>query len=388
MKILVASHTYIVDLNREKWRSLARLQDDIEVTVVVPKRWRPGGVQNKTIESQPVDEGAFRVVPISNFSQNNQGLLAFGTEIIPLLRQFRPDIIQMEQGSKSLGYAELILLNRLLGLNAKTVFFTWWNLPYNLKWPVSALEGYNLRHSNGIVAGNQDGADILRQRGYKGPIAVLPQLGVDETRFRPQPQPELARSLGIDPETFVVGFVGRFVPEKGLLALANALEQLRDRRWKWLLLGRGDLKPELEKWAQDRDLSDRLLWVESVPHDDVPRYMNLLDTLVLPSETTYRFKTLTAAGWKEQFGHVLIEAMACRVPVVGSDCGEIPHAIGDGGLTFPEGDVTALRDTLAQLIDDRDRAAQIAQQGYERAMHHYTNRALAQQLLEFYRKLS
>ncbi|MEO1373620.1 MAG: glycosyltransferase family 4 protein, partial [Cyanobacteria bacterium J06635_10] len=46
MKILVASHTYIVDLNCEKLRALSRLQPDIEVTVVVPKRWRPGGVQN------------------------------------------------------------------------------------------------------------------------------------------------------------------------------------------------------------------------------------------------------------------------------------------------------------------------------------------------------
>ena len=42
-------------------------------------------------------------------------------------------------------------------------------------------------------------------------------------------------------------------------------------------------------------------------------------------------------GWKEQFGHVIIEAMACKVPVIGSDSGEIPHVIGDAGLIFPEG---------------------------------------------------
>jgi len=159
MRILVASHSYIVDLNCEKLRTLAHLKPDIEVTVVVPRRWRPGGVQNKIIETQPRQEGSFRVVPISNFSENNQGLLTFGSDIIPLLREFRPQIIQVEQGAKALGYAQLITLNQLMSLKAKNLFFTWWNLPYNLKFPVSLLEAYNLRNTQGVIAGNQDGAE-------------------------------------------------------------------------------------------------------------------------------------------------------------------------------------------------------------------------------------
>lgn len=123
MRILVASHSYIVDLNCEKLKTLARLEPEIEVTVVVPRRWRPGGVQNKIIEPQAYQEDSFRIVPISNFSENNQGLLTFGTEIISLLRQFKPQIIQVEQGAKALGYAQLITLNKLLRLKAKNLFF-------------------------------------------------------------------------------------------------------------------------------------------------------------------------------------------------------------------------------------------------------------------------
>ena len=177
MKILTVSHTYIVDLNCEKLRSLTQIDPSVEVTVVVPKRWNPGGVQSKKIEAQLRKEGRFNVVPISNFSQNNQGLLSFGSEIISLLREFKPDVIQVEQGSKSLGYAELISLNRLLGLKAKNVFFTWWNLPYEVKFPLSLLETYNLRHTDGLVVGNRDGADVLREHGYQGPTCVMPQLG-------------------------------------------------------------------------------------------------------------------------------------------------------------------------------------------------------------------
>lgn len=388
MKILVVSHTYIVDLNCEKFKALAALEPGLEVTIVVPKRWRPGGVQNRIIEAHFRQEGSFRVVPIANFSQNNQGLLCFGAELIQLLRQFRPDIIQVEQGSKALAYAQLITLNRLLGLNAKNLFFTWWNLPYDLKLPVSALEAYNLHHTHGLISGNQDGANILRQRGYQGPIQVMPQLGVDQSLFRPQPQPELAAQLGIQPDEFVVGFVGRFVPEKGLLTLYNALASIgQTHKWKWLLLGRGPLQQTLIKKATAAGLAERLVWIESVPHADVPRYINLMNTLVLPSQSTEQFKTLTSVGWKEQFGHVLIEAMACQVPVIGSDSGEIPHVIADVGLVFPEGDVAALQACLVQLMIQPKIAADLGKQGHSRVLAHYTNLALAQQQLNFYRSL-
>ena len=387
MKILVASHSYIVDLNCEKLRALAHLEPGIEVTVVVPRRWRPGGVQNKIIETQPRQEGSFRVVPVSNFSENNQGLLTFGADIIALLREFRPQIIQVEQGAKALGYAQMITLNKLLGLKAKNLFFTWWNLPYNLKFPVSLLEAYNLSNTHGVVAGNQDGVEVLRQHGYHGPIKVMPQLGVDESRFRPQPQPELKSQLGIQPDDFVVGFVGRFVEEKGLLTLGKALAGLQGRPWKWLLLGRGPLQSVLVEKAAEWGIKDQVILVESVPHDEVPSYINLMNTLVLPSETNTLFKTLTAAGWKEQFGHVLIEAMASKVPVIGSDSGEIPYVIEDAGLVFPEGDVAALQNCLRQLMEQPELAQKLAQLGYERAMSQYTNQALAKQLLDFYKQL-
>jgi glycosyltransferase involved in cell wall biosynthesis len=353
----------------------------------VPKRWRPGGVQNKIVETKARHEGNFRVIPISNFSQNNQGLLTFGFEIIRLVKQFKPDIIQVEQGVKSFAYAELITLNHLLKLKAKNVFFTWWNLPYHSKFPISLLEKYNLRYTDGLVAGNQDAADILREHGYTKAIKVMPQLGVDERLFSPCSDPELSAQLGIKADEFVVGFVGRFVPEKGILTLIKALGGLQDLPWKLLLLGRGELKEAILKTAAEIGIKERLILIESVPHDRVPRYLNLMNTLVLPSETTYEFKTLTAVGWKEQFGHVLIEAMACQVPVIGSDSGEIPNVIAEAGLIFPEGNSTALQKCLRQLMEQPQLAQTLAQQGYERAMSQYTNKALAQQLLTFYQDL-
>ncbi|MBE9187364.1 glycosyltransferase family 4 protein [Microcoleus sp. LEGE 07076] len=388
MRILVASHTYIVDINREKFKKLANLEPDIEVTLIVPRRWKPGGVQNKIIETEFCQQGSFKVVPLFNYSQNNQGLLTFGTDLIKILQKFRPQIIQVEQGSKSLACVQLILLNKLLKLQAKNILFTWWNLPYKLNWPVSTLENYNLQHTDGIIAGNLDGAKILRARGYQGAVKVMPQLGVDETLFRRTGKDaDLLRKFGIKPTDFVVGFVGRFVEEKGLLTLAEALAGLKQLPWKWLLVGQGKLRSHLEQKCIEWGISDRIIWVESVSHEEIPPYINLMNCLVLPSQTSYKFKTLTTVGWKEQFGHVLIEAMACKIPVIGSDCGEIPHVIGDAGLIFPEGNAEILRDCLQQLMEAPDFAVDLGDRGYHRAMSNYTNKALAEQLLDFYKEL-
>jgi L-malate glycosyltransferase len=388
MRILVVSHTYIVDINRAKFKILANLEPGIEVTVVVPQCWKPGGIQNKIIESKFYQQGSFKVVPISNFSQNNQGLLTFGVDIIRLLQEFQPQIIQVEQGSKSLAYAQLIALNKILKLKAKNIFFTWWNLPYQLKWPVSALENCNLQHTDGIIAGNLDGSNILRQRGYQNTLKVMPQLGVDETLFYPTSKDaDLSRRFEIKPTDFVVGFVGRFVEEKGLLTLAEALAGLKQLPWKWVLVGQGKLRSQIAEKSIEWGINDRIIWVESVSHQEVPAYINLMDCLVLPSQTSYKFKTLTTIGWKEQFGHVLIEAMACKIPVIGSDCGEIPHVIGDAGLIFPEGNAEKLGECLQQLMQRPELVVDLGDRGYYRVMNNYTNQALAEQLLEFYKDL-
>ncbi len=389
MKILIASHSYIVDLNCEKFRTLAHLSPDLAVTIAVPKRWRPGGVLKDPIETKPWQDGNFRVVPLSNFSQNNQGALCFGTDLIDLMKSFRPDIIQVEQGSKSLAYAQMITLNKMLGLKAKNVFFTWWNLPYHLKFPFSQLEQYNLANTDGIIVGNAAGYQILRDKGYDRTLQVMPQLGVDETLFKPQDTTALRSQLGITPDDFVIGFVGRFVPEKGLHTLLKAVAGLnnRNRSFKLLLLGRGELKEELLQTAQDLEIRDRVIQLDSVKHNEVAQYISAMDTLVLPSETTYQFKTLTSVGWQEQFGHVLIEAMAAQVPVIGSNSGEIPNVIADTGLVFPEGDATALAHQLCHLIDDRAFAKDLGVQGYQRCIAKYTNLALAKETLEFYRSL-
>jgi glycosyltransferase involved in cell wall biosynthesis len=111
----------------------------------------------------------------------------------------------------------------------------------------------------------------------------------------------------------------------------------------------------------------------------MPEYYHRLDALVLPSRAR--------PHWKEQFGRVLIEAMACGIPVVGSDSGEIPHVIGQAGLLFPEEDVEALTAHLGDLIADQGLRRELANKGRERALRHYTQKAIAEATHDVYVKI-
>ena len=94
-----------------------------------------------------------------------------------------------------------------------------------------------------------------------------------------------------------------------------------------------------------------------------------LDVLVLPS--------LTRANWKEQFGRVLVEAMACGTPPLGSSSGEIPNVIGDAGLVFPEGDASALAESLQRLMDDTNLREALSRRGPVRVNAHFTQHQVA-----------
>jgi glycosyltransferase involved in cell wall biosynthesis len=107
----------------------------------------------------------------------------------------------------------------------------------------------------------------------------------------------------------------------------------------------------------------------------MPEVLNEMDVLVLPSRT--------GQYWKEQFGRVLVEAMACGVPVIGSSSGAIPAVIGEAGLVVPEGDIQGFRDALLKLRIDPGLRQQLIVKGLSRVLKEYAIPVVA----ERYRRL-
>jgi glycosyltransferase involved in cell wall biosynthesis len=210
---------------------------------------------------------------------------------------------------------------------------------------------------------------------------VLPAVGVDTDVFSPRPPRERTPDA-----PFLLGYVGRLVEEKGLKTLLEAMARLcgpnapaGEARLRLLMVGNGPQLPTLRETIRERGLGECVEIAPPVSPGEVVGVMRRLDALVLPSRTT--------PTWKEQFGRVLVEAMACGVPVIGSDSGAIPEVMGEAGLLFPEGDAVALAECVRRLMDDPALAAVLAQRGIQRATSCFSQAHLAEQTALFYRQV-
>ena len=129
-------------------------------------------------------------------------------------------------------------------------------------------------------------------------------------------------------------------------------------------------------------------WVHVRPacgHAEMAHFIQALDVFVLPSREWNR----DGLQWREQFGHVLIEAMACGVPVLGSSCGAIPAVLGDPAQIFPEGDVARLTEMLhVRGCSIPARRQAVAARQARRVQDFYTNGVLARRWAEFLRRMA
>jgi glycosyltransferase involved in cell wall biosynthesis len=363
LRILLISHTYTAPISHEK---LAALADSVELTVLTPNYWLDALFRLET--RHPRGGYSLHHLPVAF---NGRILRHFYPPIglARLIRHVQPDLVHVEQEPASHVLGQAALLKGWHGY--RLVCFTWENL--HRRWGLPGLEAFNLRRCDGIVAGNAGAAEVMRAKRYRRLLTVIPQLGVNPQVFRPRRAVELRQRLGLGP--FVVGFVGRLVEEKGLPTLKAAFEQLSGV--SLLLVGGGPLLDQLSHWAASAGAPIHLQ--PAVPHEQVSEYMAAMDVLVLPSHSTPK--------WKEQFGHVLIEAMAAGVPVIGSDSGAIPEVIGNAGIVVPEQNATALRRAIAELRDDEARRATLGRQGRERVLAHYTHERIAEATVDFWRQV-
>jgi glycosyltransferase involved in cell wall biosynthesis len=359
-RVLIVSHTYAAPINRAKLDALARL---VMLTAVVPARWRDALFSLQTQTSEPT-RYALHPLPIRFDGHILRYFYPF-KQLSHIVQQARPDLVYVEEEPASLALAQLAFLKRRYGY--RLVFFTWENILRRAG--LLGLEGHNLRHCDGAIAGNREAADVIRHKGFRNPICVTPQLGIDPARFQPARATELRRSLGL--AGFVVGFFGRLVEEKGVRVLIDAVRDLDGTRL--LIVGDGPLRAEIERSAPQARLTG------AMPHHQAIELLAAIDLLVLPS--------LTTPTWKEQFGHVLIEAMACAAPVIGSNSGAIPEVIGDAGLIFPEGDAAALREAIVSLQVNPTRRAELGQAGRTRVLAHFTHDRIAAANVDFFEQV-
>ena len=366
MRVLMLSKACIVGAYQRKLEEMAALAPEMSLTVAVPPFWQDerGKMPLEKAHTEGYD---LRVIPML-FN------VSFHLHLYPTLgrvmREVQPDIVHIDEEPYNVATYHTHRLARRHG--ARALWFSWQNLQRSYPPPFAWMERYNLRHIDYALTGSQTAAQVWRQKGYDGPLAVIPQFGVDPKLFAPPPHP------APDERPPHIVCVGRLVPEKGVDLLLTALAELAGA-WRATILGRGPAAAKLRALTERLGLSERVAFRERLPSVEMPRFYQTADVLVLPSRTR--------PNWMEQFGRVLIEAMACGVAIVGAESGEIPHVIGDAGLLFSEDDAVALRAALSRLVASSQLRMDLGARGRERVLAHFTQRQIAQKTVAVYREM-
>lgn len=379
LKVLVIDHMGVLKSVRKKYEELSR-RKDLDIVLLTPKHWRENSQELWLGKYR--DRGNYKIVAGRTTFPGNSWRGVYYTGLIKAIMVAKPDIIHIMQEPWSFFTLEAIILRNIFSPKSKVVFYTAENIYRDFTYPspLSKLYGFVEKYVYKVVDGatpiSEEATKVLKHKGFSKMIKVIP-LVTDSTLFRKMDASRLKQAMGLE-NSFIVGYVGRLVPEKGILTLLEAVSKLK-YNYKLLIIGSGYLRTTIIDKAALLGINDRVILINSTSQPELVKYYNCMSTLVLP---TYETSTC-----REQFGRVLIEAMACQVPVIGSDCGEIPKVMGEAGLVFSQQNPDELKKALVKLIKNPALRKELAYKGYQRVLVEYTWSRYAQETYNLYKEL-
>ena len=239
--------------------------------------------------------------------------------------------------AQELGYwysAQAARFRRELGY--RLVLTVWETLPFMGTWRNVRTRPYReavLREADLFLPCTSRAELALRTEGADASRIRVSPPGVDLGRFSPSAAPD----------ELVVLSAGRLVWEKGHQDVLRALALVPEARA--IIIGRGPEEARLRAYADELGVASRVEFRAFVPYEEMPAVYASASCLVLAS--------LPVVHWEEQFGMVLIEAMACGLPIVASSSGAIPEVAGPQAAYFPPGDWIGLADRLRKVPRER-----------------------------------
>ena len=354
--LLIAQQCQARSEGQPKAERLAEFSD-IELMTLVPDRYFVEGKRLRRPDppARPVYQYEVGRV-VWPWTGPGQWYLHWYPGLANVLRSFRPDVIDLWEEPWGLVSVQTCWLRNRLLPATRIISETEQNVNKVLPFPFERFRSYTLRNADFVVGRNSEAVEITRLKGYRGPAAIAPN-GVDADLFTPKDRAKARRTLGLS--GFVCGYVGRIVEEKGLIDIVEALADC-EADVNLVFVGSGPFQADLERRVQELKREHQVRFLPNRDREQLPELMSALDVLLLPSRTT--------PSWKEQFGRVIIEAHACKTPVIGSDSGAIPSVIGQGGIVVPEQNPAALAGAVSTLRKNpalRDKMGELGRQQVE-----------------------
>lgn len=252
------------------------------------------------------------------------------------------------------GYSYQCARKRSSGKN-KLVLTIWENIPF-----ASYRTFKGLTDNKKIVDYVRDNTDIFIAITERAKIALqiegVPEdriktipVGIDTSRFKPENiDYSLRERLDLNKDDFVVLFIGRLTKEKGVYDLLYAIKLIsldpELRHLKIVIAGSGPEKENMVRLVRELKIDHHVKLIGSFPYEEVPRLYHMANTFILPS--------IPVHFWQEQFGMVLIEAMASGLPVISTESGSIPEVVGDNGLLIQPNDPLSIYNEIKRLALD------------------------------------
>jgi glycosyltransferase involved in cell wall biosynthesis len=232
------------------------------------------------------------------------------------------------------------------------------------------------RGVDAVIAISQGVKRVLVEGGVPPEKVEVVPSGIDFSVYDGDlPRDYLHREYGFSESDYLVGIVAQLEDHKGhryLLEAARILMQ-RARRIKVVIVGEGSLRLELTKQADRLEVKDVVYFLGF--REDVPRILASLNLFVLSSHL-------------EGLGSSLLDAMACRLPVVATRAGGIPEVVQHGktGLLVPPKDPEALAEAILALYRNRGLASRLGLEGYIQVQAKFSVESTAARTADVYRR--
>jgi len=343
MKLLIIYHSGLADDAKSIFREYVK--QGIDLTVIVPVK------NGSLVYSHSHDEKAFKYIPLElklgfNIFQLFDAIKKVNPDIIHVIDEFTGFTLFQTIVCRNILYEKKVQVFSLafqsLPLTPSFIFRSLWaflkRVAYKLFVPCMVF--YHKNNVAGVIGGNQEALQILKNLGVKIPMKLV-FWGVNLDLFFPKDRMACREKFGMPQNVKLIGYFGKIIKEKGLENLVRAVSQLPE--YHLLLVGHGNYKEELQAIIESLKIQDRVHWHGSVKLEELADYYNCLDVYVLPTYTTPIVK--------EQYGRVLVEAMACKIPIVGSTCGAIAEVL-EGypvHLIFDEYSLSDLIDKIKKI---------------------------------------
>jgi N-acetyl-alpha-D-glucosaminyl L-malate synthase BshA len=213
----------------------------------------------------------------------------------------------------------------------------------------------------------------------KNKVEVVP-MGIDINRFKSEDNTNLKEVLGAE---YLILSVGRLIDWKGTKYLIKAMKEVIKKfpNSKLVIGGNGPEKGNLERLTEELNLKKNVIFAGYIEDIDLPEYYGFADVFCLPS--------INLNGQTEALGVVLLEAMACGTPVIGSDVGGIPDIIKDGynGFLVSEKSPEGLADKIIELVSNEKMAEEFSINGLKIVKERFSWEIVTERFYRLYEQI-